>query len=65
MEDDTIEDLNNIINLSNIPANLNDTSIMTLTVAELDPPNDSIPLVFPDLIDWDEPEKPWHTYFPR
>lgn len=29
---------------------------MTLTAAELDPPNDSLLLVFPDLIDWDEPK---------
>lgn len=51
MEDDTIKDLDKIINLFNIPPNLDDTSILTLTTTELDPPNDSLPLIFPDLID--------------
>lgn len=29
---------------------------MTLTAVDIDPPNESLPLIFPDLIDWDEPE---------
>lgn len=29
---------------------------MTLTTTDLNPPNDSLPLIYPDLIDWEELE---------
>lgn len=41
IEDNTIEDLDNIIDLTSIPNNYNDDSIMTLTATDLNPPNDS------------------------
>lgn len=55
-KNDTLEDLDEILEFFNTQTNHDETSILTLTAAELDPPNDSLPLVFPDLIDWDEPE---------
>lgn len=51
-----MEDLDNIIHLTNIPKNYNTNAIMTLTVANLNPLNDSLPLIFLDLIYWEEPE---------
>lgn len=56
MEDNTIEDLDEILDFFKTKTNHDETSVLTLTVAKLDPSNDSLPLVFPDLIDWDEPE---------
>lgn len=56
MEDNTIKDLDEILEFFKTKTNHDETSVLTLTVVELDPPNDSLPLVFLDLIDWDEPE---------
>ncbi|GLJ20675.1 hypothetical protein SUGI_0376620 [Cryptomeria japonica] len=36
-----------------------------LRTAELDPPNDSLPLIFLDLIDWDEPKNHDMAIFPN
>lgn len=56
IEDNTIKDLDNIIDLTSIPNNYSDAYIMTLTMNNLNPPNDSLPLIYPDLIDKEEPE---------
>lgn len=51
-----IDDLkeSNFIDLDFSITNLDNISIMTLTALDLNPPNDSLPLVHPKLIDWEQ-----------
>lgn len=45
-------------------ANFDNVSIMTLTVVDLNPPNDPLPLIHLELIDWEQPEQLTIPIFP-
>lgn len=44
-----------IIDLTHITNNFDNVSIMTLTAMELNPPDDPLPLIHLELIDWEQP----------
>lgn len=56
IDESTIKYLETVIDLTHATDSYDNISIMTLTATDLNPPNDSLPLIYPDLIDWEEPE---------
>lgn len=46
-----------IIDLNHVTYNFDNVSIMPLTTVDLNPPNDSLPLIHLELTDWEHPEQ--------
>lgn len=56
IKESTIKNLNTFIDFDTSNENYDNVLIMTLTVADLDPPNDSLAIIYLELIDREPPE---------